>query len=93
MLRDWFEQKIRAYEHGRWADEKNRRNLPFAWGLEHIGGRANEPDPRAFLNEFVDTTLRTSDAWFGAQSPQRFPFHPFARSPRRIRRPHLHQRH
>ena len=74
MFRDWFEQKIRAYEHGRWADEKNRRNLPFAWGLEHIGGRDNEPDPRAFLSDFVDTTLRTSDSWFGAQSPHDFRF-------------------
>lgn len=76
MLREWFEQKIRAYEHGRWADEKNRRTLPFAWGLEHIGGRANEPEPREFLNQFVERTLVTSDAWFGAESPGDFRFTP-----------------
>jgi Prolyl oligopeptidase family len=76
MISEWYEQKVRAYEHGRWADEKNRKTLPFGWGLEHIGGRANEPDPRGFLNQFVEETLRTSDAWFGAQSPGDFQFTP-----------------
>ena len=76
MLREWYEQKIRAYEHGRWADEKNRRTLPFSWGLEHIGGRANERDPRTFLSQFVEETLRTSDAWFGAESIGDFQFTP-----------------
>lgn len=52
----------------RWAQEPNRRVLPFAWGLEHIGGDANERDPRAFLNHFVDETLAHSDDWF-AVSP------------------------
>jgi len=76
MIREWYEQKVRAYEHGRWADEKNRKTLPFGWGLEYIGGRANEPDPRAFLNQFVDETLRTSDVWFGARGPEDFVFTP-----------------
>ncbi len=49
----WLEQKIRRYEHMRWAQEPGRRVLPFAWGLEHIGGDAHDPDPRAFLNRFV----------------------------------------
>lgn len=81
MLREWYEQKIRAYEHGRWADEKNRRTLPFEWGLEHIGGRPNEPDPRAFLNHFVEETLRTSDAWLGAESIGDFQFMPSHEAP------------
>jgi len=81
MLREWYEQKLRAYEHGRWADEKNRRTLPFAWGLEHIGGRPNEPDPRAFLNHFVADTIRTSDAWFGAESTGDFQFTPSRETP------------
>lgn len=50
----------------RWAQEPNRRVLPFAWGLGHIGGTANEPDPRAFLNRFVEETLAHSDEWFAA---------------------------
>ncbi|HUJ29988.1 MAG TPA: hypothetical protein VLY23_01810 [Candidatus Acidoferrum sp.] len=60
----WLEQKIRRYEHMRWAQEPNRRTLPFAWGLEHIGGSPNEPNPREFLNRFVDETLAHSDEWF-----------------------------
>ena len=45
----WLEQKIRRYEHARWTTDDNRRVFPFEWGLEHIGGRADEPDPRGFL--------------------------------------------
>ena len=60
----WLEKKIRRYEHMRWAQEPNRRVLPFAWGLEHIGGTANEANPREFLNQFVDDTLSHSDEWF-----------------------------
>lgn len=64
----WLEQRIRRYEHRRWASEANRRVLPFAWGLEHIGGRANEPDPRGFLERFADATVASSDEWY-ATSP------------------------
>jgi hypothetical protein len=60
----WLERKIRRYEHMRWAQEPNRRVLPFAWGLEHVGGEAKDPDPRAFLDRFVDETLAHSDEWF-----------------------------
>ncbi|MGD0404815.1 MAG: hypothetical protein ABSB66_16655 [Candidatus Acidiferrales bacterium] len=60
----WLEQKIRRYEHMRWAQEPNRRTLPFAWGLEHIGGDAKEPDPRGFLDQFVEHTLAHSDEWY-----------------------------
>lgn len=60
----WLEQKIRRYEHLRWAQEPNRRVLPFAWGLEHIGGGSNDPDPRAFLEQFAERTLERSDEWF-----------------------------
>jgi hypothetical protein len=60
----WLEQTIRRYEHRRWASEPSRRTLPFAWGLEHIGGRADEPDPRAFLERFAEEALAASDQWF-----------------------------
>jgi hypothetical protein len=46
---NWLETKIRRYEQRRWAQEPGRRVLLFAWGLEHIGGNASEPDARAFL--------------------------------------------
>jgi hypothetical protein len=60
----WLERKIRRYEHMRWAQEPNRRTLPFAWGLEHIGGAANEREPRAFLERFVGETLANSEEWY-----------------------------
>ncbi|MFZ0213184.1 MAG: alpha/beta hydrolase family protein [Candidatus Acidiferrales bacterium] len=68
----WYEQRIRRYEHRRWASEPNRRVLPFAWGLEHIGGRADERDPRAFLHRFAEETLAKSDEWFACETPNDF---------------------
>jgi len=60
----WLEQTIRRYEHRRWTKDDNRRVLPFEWGLEHIRGQADEPDPRGFLNRWVESTLARSDEWF-----------------------------
>lgn len=60
----FFENRIRRYEHARWTRDDNRRVLPFEWGLEHIGGRADEPDPRAFLAKWVPETITHSDEWF-----------------------------
>jgi dienelactone hydrolase len=62
----WFEQRIRRYEQMRFDQEPNRRRLPFAWGLEHIGGDATDPNPRAFLDRFVDDAVSHSDAWYAA---------------------------
>jgi Alpha/beta hydrolase domain containing 18 len=63
-MTSWLEQKIRRYEHMRWAQEPNRRTLPFAWGLEHIGGDADDPHPAAFLDRFAEETLAHSDDWY-----------------------------
>jgi len=63
-MTSWLEQKIRRYEHMRWAQEPNRRTLPFAWGLEHIGGDADDPHPAAFLDHFAEETLAHSDDWY-----------------------------
>ena len=62
-MRTWVEQRVRRYEHMRWAQEPNRCVLPFAWGLEHIGGDPDDPDPRGFLDRFVESTLAHSDEW------------------------------
>src|SRR6185437_8859884 len=72
----WLEQRIRRYEHRRWSADSNRRVLPFAWGLEHIGGRADEPDPRGFLRAWVDHTLAHSDRWFSAGPADDYALHP-----------------
>jgi hypothetical protein len=60
-----LEQYIRRYEHRRWSKD-HRAILPFAWGLEHIGGRADEADPRGFLDEWVGKTIAASAEWFAA---------------------------
>ncbi len=65
----YFEQFIRRYEHKRWAAEDNRSGRPFDWGLEHIGGPARHPDPRAFLDRFAAHTIQSSDEWFAASAP------------------------
>ncbi len=61
-----LEPYIRKYEHWRWSRD-SRAVLPFSWGLEHIGGRADEPDPRGFLVEWAQKTIASSDAWFAAE--------------------------
>ena len=70
----WYEQKIRRYERRRWAAEPSRPVLPFAWGIEHIGGRADEPDPRQFLHRFVEESLANSDELFAINTPSDFHF-------------------
>ena len=72
----WLEQKIRHYEHARWTTDDNRRVFPFEWGLEHIGGRAEEPDPRGFLNAWVEETLAHSDEWFATTPASDYLLHP-----------------
>ena len=65
-MASWFEQRIRRYEHKRWAQEPNRRTLPFAWGLEHIGANGDGANPREFLARFSARTVAQSDAWYAA---------------------------
>lgn len=72
----WLEQRIRRYEHARWTTDDNRRVFPFAWGLEHIGGRRDEPDPRAFLNAWVERTLAHSDHWLATTPADDYVLHP-----------------
>jgi len=72
----WLEQKIRRYEHARWTVDENRRVYPFEWGLENIGGRADEPDPRGFLNAWVDETLAHSDEWLATTPASDYTLHP-----------------
>jgi len=59
----WLEQYIRGYEHRHWARDM-RAVQPFAWGLEHVGGRADEPDPHGWLEDFAERTITSSEDWF-----------------------------
>src|SRR5579884_1177299 len=57
---NWFERRIRRYEHLRWTQDDNRRVQPFAWGLEQIGGNVEDPDPAAFLANYARQAIETS---------------------------------
>jgi hypothetical protein len=65
---NWFERKIRSYEHRRWTTDDNRRVQPFHWGLEHIGGPADDPNPGAFVRQYAQEAIETSKDWY-ATSP------------------------
>src|ERR1700678_574587 len=60
----WLAQKVFAYEHMRFAQEPDRRVLPFAWGLEHIGGAAKAHRPRGWLENFAGQAVLHSEEWF-----------------------------
>ena len=61
----WLEQKVLAYEQMRFAQEQNRRVLPFEWGLEHIGGDSDRSATHAVgSSNFARDTVAHSDEWF-----------------------------
>jgi hypothetical protein len=60
----WLKPIVHRYEQYRWSQEQNRSALPFAWGLEHIGGGTDEPDPRGFLERYVRQAIEHSDDWY-----------------------------
>ncbi len=72
---NWFAQRVRAYEEMRFGQEPNRRIMPFEWGLEHIGGAANDPDPRAFLRNFVEDKLANSEDWLAVTPASDYSVH------------------
>jgi len=61
---NWFEQRIRRYEHRRWTTDDNRRVRPFEWGTEHVGGQVNEADPEAFFAQYSREALKNSRACY-----------------------------
>src|SRR5215510_11602214 len=61
---NWFEQRIRRYEHRRWTTDDNRMVRPFEWGLEHIGGRPDECDPAGFVREYAAKAIENSREWY-----------------------------
>ncbi len=87
----WLETKIRRYEHARWTTDDNRRVLPFDWGLEYIGGDANDPDPRAFLNRWVPETIAHSDEWLAATPPTDAHLTPSTSRPEERKYSNVHQ--
>jgi hypothetical protein len=69
----WYSRRVQRYEEMRWAQEPDRRRLPFDWGLDHVlstngsgQGHANGADPRAALDALVEEVIADSDHWFAA---------------------------
>ena len=61
---NWFERKIRRYEHRRWTTDDNRRVQPFHWGLEHIGGSPQDTHPGAFVRQYALDAIQHSKDWY-----------------------------
>jgi dienelactone hydrolase len=61
---NWFARRIHRYETRRWQTDDNRLVRPFAWGLEHIGGPSEHPDPRAFLRDYARQAIENSRDWY-----------------------------
>jgi hypothetical protein len=63
-MMSWYEHQIRRYEHRRWTTDDNRMVHPFEWGLEHIGGVPDDPDPKCFLRSYGQEAIDTSENWY-----------------------------
>jgi len=65
---NWFEKRIRRYEHRRWTTDDNRRVREFDWGIEHLGGRAEEADPAGFLRDYSRRAVENSYEWYRTEA-------------------------
>lgn len=61
---NWFEQRIRRYEHRRWTTDDNRRVRSFDWGLEYVGASPDHPDPESYFREYAQNAIENSAAWY-----------------------------
>ncbi len=61
---NWFARRIHRYETRRWQTDDNRLVRPFAWGLQHIGGPVDHPDPPAFLRDYAHEAMENSRDWY-----------------------------
>src|SRR5215467_8845230 len=74
---NWFEQRIRRYEHRRWTTDDNRMVRPFEWGLEHLEEVASSEwrvaseirerkgeDPKVLLREYSREVIERSREWY-----------------------------
>lgn len=70
IYRNWIERKE---EEGVdiYAGIKRKNQLPFAWGLDHLGIQQDSGDPRECLREYVQKNLENSEAYF---VPEKIPF-------------------
>jgi Prolyl oligopeptidase family len=64
----WLERRIRCYEHRRWTTDDNRRVQPFDWGLEHIGGNPQQPNPGEFLRQYARRAIDCSKECYAVRA-------------------------
>lgn len=70
IFRSWIEKK-EAEGVSIYARIKEKNQLPFGWGLDHLGIHQDSRDPKNCLREYVRRNLETSAAYF---VPQKMPF-------------------
>ena len=63
----WYAKTIQRYEQMRFDQEPKRRTLPFAWGIEHLGGDAADPRPDKFFERYVADAVACSDDWYAVE--------------------------
>jgi len=68
----WYEHWIRRYEHRRWTTDDNRMVRPFEWGLEHIGGKLESDEPRAFVRRYARKAIEDSEGWYAREEVRDF---------------------
>jgi hypothetical protein len=72
----WFERRIRRYEHRRWTTDDNRRVQPFDWGLQHIGGNPDDPNPGEFVRQYARQAIESSKQWYATSPATDYRFDP-----------------
>ncbi len=70
----WLKSWIGEREQSRWQEEKNRRLLPFEWGIEHLGASENESEPREFLFRYASDALARSEDFFATPATDDYHF-------------------
>src|SRR5260370_8504615 len=70
---NWFARRIHRYETRRWKTDDNRLVRPFAWGLEHIGGPVDHPDPPPFLRDYAHQAMENSPDWYHTPPARHYP--------------------
>ncbi len=70
----WLEQRILRRENERWTEDSNRRILSFEWGVEHLGGAADEAEPREFFYRYASDALARSEEFFSTPATHDYQF-------------------
>jgi len=64
----WYAKRVHRYEQMRFDQEPKRRTLPFAWGIEHLGGDPADLHPAEFLEHYATDAVARSEDWYAVQA-------------------------